>query len=163
MSKGQRFEQLSEIQIAEIREIFTLFDKNSDGYVNTNELGTIIRALGQNPSNADIKDMEKDVDPNDTGSFDQMNLISLIARRPKQQESLEDMKSAISILAASSSGVGEEKDQVKISVESLSNYMQTMGEKMSEVEVEEVLADCVDLQHDDNMIIDDFANYLMSR
>ena len=46
MSKGQRFEQLSEIQIAEIREIFTLFDKNSDGYVNTNELGTIIRALG---------------------------------------------------------------------------------------------------------------------
>ena len=70
MSKGQRFEQLSEIQIAEIREIFTLFDKNSDGYVNTNELGTIIRALGQNPSNSDIKDMEKDVDPNDTGSFD---------------------------------------------------------------------------------------------
>ena len=74
---------MSEIQIAEIREIFTLFDKNSDGYVNTNELGTIIRALGQNPSNADVKDMEKDVDPNDTGSFDQMNLISLIARRPK--------------------------------------------------------------------------------
>ena len=54
--------------------------------------------------------MEKDVDPNETGSFDQMNLISLIARRPKQSESLEDMRSAIGILAASSSGVGEEKD-----------------------------------------------------
>ena len=45
MSKNQRLEQLTEIQIAEIREIFTLFDKNSDGYVNTNELGTILRAL----------------------------------------------------------------------------------------------------------------------
>ena len=89
--------------------------------------------------------MEKDVDPNDTGSFDQMNLISLIARRPKQQESLEDMKSAIGILAASASGVGEEKDQVKISVESLSNFLQSLGEKMTEVEVEEILADCVDL------------------
>ena len=107
--------------------------------------------------------MEKDVDPNETGSFDQMNLISLIARRPKQSESLEDMRSAIGILAASSSGVGEEKDQVKVSVESLSNFMCTVGEKMTEVEIEEILADCVNLQHDDNMIIDDFVNYLMSR
>ena len=50
MSKNQRLEQLTEIQIAEIREIFTLFDKNSDGYVNTNELGTILRALQMNPT-----------------------------------------------------------------------------------------------------------------
>ena len=45
MAKNQRFEQLKDTDIAEIREIFTLFDKNSDGYVNTNELGNIIRAL----------------------------------------------------------------------------------------------------------------------
>ena len=50
MSKNARFEQLNEIQMAEIREIFTLFDKNSDGYVNTSELGTILRGLGMNPS-----------------------------------------------------------------------------------------------------------------
>ena len=30
-----KFEMLNEVQIAEIREIFTLFDKNSDGYVET--------------------------------------------------------------------------------------------------------------------------------
>ena len=72
------------------------------------------------------------------------------------------MKSAISILAASS-GTGDEKEQVKISVEGIKNFMTTMGEKMSEVEVEEILADCVDLQFDDNMVIDDFANYMMSR
>ena len=70
MSKNQRFEQLQDTDIAEIREIFTLFDKNSDGYVNTSELGSIIRALNQNPTKSDVKEMEKDVDPNDTGSFD---------------------------------------------------------------------------------------------
>ena len=80
---------LTEVQIAEIREIFTLFDKNSDGYVNTNELGTILRALHMNPTQAEVKDMEKDLDPNETGSFDQMNLISLIARRPKTDQTLE--------------------------------------------------------------------------
>ena len=64
--KNQRVEQLTEIQIAEIREIFTLFDKNSDGYVNTNELGTMLRALGMNPTQAEVKDMEKELDGNDT-------------------------------------------------------------------------------------------------
>ena len=42
-----------------------------------------------NPTLAEVKEMERDVDPNDTGSFDQMNLISLIARRPKPVETLE--------------------------------------------------------------------------
>ena len=83
--KNQRVEQLTEIQIAEIREIFTLFDKNSDGYVNTSELGTMLRALGMNPTQQEVKDMEKELDGNDTGSFDQMGLIGLIARKPRQE------------------------------------------------------------------------------
>ena len=70
MSKNQRVEQLNDVQIAEIREIFTLFDKNSDGYVNTSDLGMIIRALNMNPTQQEVKEMEHDVDPNDTGSFD---------------------------------------------------------------------------------------------
>ena len=40
-----KYEQLNEVQIAEIREIFTLFDKNSDGYVNITDLGTMVRGL----------------------------------------------------------------------------------------------------------------------
>ena len=72
---------LNEVQIAEIREIFTLFDKNSDGYVNTNELGTIVRGLYLNPSEAEVVEWMREVDPNNTGSFDQNSLISLIARK----------------------------------------------------------------------------------
>jgi len=47
-----------------------LFDKNSDGYVNTNELGTIVRGLNLNPTEAEVVEMMRDVDPNNTGSFD---------------------------------------------------------------------------------------------
>ena len=136
MPGNQRFEQLNEIQIAEIREIFTLFDKNSDGYVNTNELGNILRALNMNPTQAEVKEMERDVDPNDTGSFDQMNLISLIARRPKPVETLEQMIEAIKVL---NSEAGDEKDKVKLSIEQLKYSMMQFGEKMQEHEVEEIL------------------------
>ena len=66
----QKAEMLNEVTIAEIREIFTLFDKNADGYVATTELGTIIRGLGHNPTERDVADMQRDVDPNQTGSFD---------------------------------------------------------------------------------------------
>ena len=53
--------------------------------------------------------MEKDVDPQETNSFDQMNLISLIAKRPKTNDELEEMIQAIKTIAASSGGEDSEK------------------------------------------------------
>ena len=105
--------------------------------------------------------MEKEIDGNETGSFDHMNLISLIAKKPKQVESLEDLIESIKILADGNST--EDKERIKINTDSLRNFMTTYGEKMQEVEFEEILADCAELINDeDNMIIDDFANYLMT-
>ena len=147
MSKNQRFEQLDEIQIAEIREIFTLFDKNSDGYVNTSELGTILRALNMNPTQAEVKEMEHDVDPNDTGSFDQMNLISLIARRPRQVENLEQMIEALQFVVNDTQD--SDKDKLKISTADLKFFLMNNGEKMAEHEVEEILQDCAEMTHDE--------------
>ena len=161
MSKGQRFEQLNEIQIAEIREIFTLFDKNSDGYVNTHELGYIIRALNMNPTQQEVKEMERDVDPNETGSFDQMNLISLIARRPKPLEDLETMVEQITVIAQSAES---EKNEIQsISTEQLIYSLTTKGEMMQKHEIEEILADCTNLIHEDQIMIEAFSKYLLSR
>ena len=42
--------------------------------------------------------MEREVDPNETGSFDQISLISLVAKRPKPQEELEEMIDALRII-----------------------------------------------------------------
>ena len=160
MAKRQ-FEQLNEIQIAEIREIFTLFDKNSDGYVNTHELGTIVRALNLNPPQSKVKEYEKEVDPHDTGSFGQMDLISLIAKMEKKTDELEEMIQAVKTLANQD---GTEQDKLtKISVDTLLYSLTNSGEKMLEPEVEEIFADCLDLIHDKEMLIDDFCNYLMSR
>ena len=81
--------------------------------------------------------MERDLDPNETGSFDQMNLISLIARRPKQDQTLEQMIEAIKVLVE-----GEEKDKVKIEVQNFKYYMLSNGEKLADHEIEEILLDC---------------------
>ena len=51
-----------DLQRAEVKEIFDLFDKNSTGRVSVSELGTILRALNLNPTEAEVLDMIKRVD-----------------------------------------------------------------------------------------------------
>jgi len=48
--------------VAEFREAFGLFDKNGDGTISSTELGTIMRSLGQNPTESELQDMINEVD-----------------------------------------------------------------------------------------------------
>ena len=47
-----------------MREAFSLFDKNGDEKISKEELGPVLRALGRNPTQADLDRMmaEADVD-----------------------------------------------------------------------------------------------------
>ncbi len=50
------------IAVAEFREAFTLFDKDGDGTISSKELGTVMRSLGQNPTESELQDMINEVD-----------------------------------------------------------------------------------------------------
>ena len=62
-------DQLTEEQIAEFMEAFSLFDKDGDGTISTNELGTVMRSLGQNPTKTELQDMIDEVDATGSGTF----------------------------------------------------------------------------------------------
>jgi len=62
-------DQLTEEQIAEFKEAFSLFDKDGDGTITTKELGTVMRSLGQNPTEAELQDMINEVDADGTYFF----------------------------------------------------------------------------------------------
>ena len=164
MQQNKKTEALTDVDIVEIRELFSLFDKNSDGYVGTNELGAILRSLNFNPTEQQVTDYEKEVDPNDTGSFDQMNLISLIARNPKESDTMENMIEAIKLLATSQGEEAEDQKHVmKIDVDSLEFYMTRQGEQMTKPEFDEIMLDCKDLIVERTIIIEELAKYLMTR
>ena len=78
-----------------------------------------------------------------------MNLISLIARRPRGVETIEEMIEAIKVLTADTGG--DEKEQGGIEVQYLKSSLTTMGEKMQEHEIEEILQDIVDITHEGNV------------
>ena len=50
----------------EFKEAFSLFDKDGDGTITTKELGTVMRSLGQNPTEAELQDMINEVDADGT-------------------------------------------------------------------------------------------------
>ena len=50
----------------ELKEAFMLFDKDGDGTVTTKELATVMKSLGQNPTEADLLDMINEVDKDGT-------------------------------------------------------------------------------------------------
>ncbi|CAI4212163.1 unnamed protein product [Parascedosporium putredinis] len=63
-------DSLTEEQVSEFKEAFSLFDKDGDGQITTKELGTVMRSLGQNPSESELQDMINEVDADNNGTID---------------------------------------------------------------------------------------------
>jgi calmodulin len=71
-------DSLTEDQIADYKEAFSLFDKDGDGVIRVSDLGLLVRSLNLNPTEAEIAEMQGDVDPDGTGKVDFPEFISLM-------------------------------------------------------------------------------------
>jgi len=57
--------------LTEFKEAFSLFDKDGDGTITTKELGTVMRSLGQNPTEAELQVIytKSDVGASESGFY----------------------------------------------------------------------------------------------
>lgn len=58
---AEEVEQYTEEQIAEFKEAFAMFDLDGDGTIDSDELGTVMRSLGHQPTEEEIEDMIREV------------------------------------------------------------------------------------------------------
>ena len=49
---------------AEFRDAFSLFDKRGDGKIDSDQVGDVMRALNLNPTEAEVKKIVQEIDPN---------------------------------------------------------------------------------------------------
>merc|ERR1719436_68044 len=65
--------------------------KDGDGTITTKELGTVMRSLGQNPTEAELQDMINEVDADGNGTIDFPEFLSLMARKMKDTDTEEKL------------------------------------------------------------------------
>jgi len=122
--------------------------------VATSELGTLVRALNLNPTETEISDMQSKVDPKGQGSFTLEILEKTVQERGKDKESLQDLVDALKVFDSDHDG--------KITVRDFKHAMMTMGERMGETEIDEIVGDS-ELVNNDYIAIEDFAKMIMNR
>ncbi|PWA35394.1 calmodulin [Artemisia annua] len=52
-----------------------------NGCITTKELGTVMRSLGQNPTEAELQDMINEVDADQNGTIDFPEILNLMPRK----------------------------------------------------------------------------------
>ncbi|CAM2098704.1 calmodulin, striated muscle [Caretta caretta] len=146
--------QLAEEQIAEFKEAFSLFDKDGDGSITTGELGTVMRSLGQNPTEAKLQDMVGELDTDGSGTVDFPEFLSLMARKMRDMDSEEEIREAFRVF--DEDGIGY------ISAAELRHVMTNLGEKLTDEEVDEMIKEA-DADGNGQVNYEEFVRMMVSK
>eukprot|EP00771_Trimastix_marina_P000530 gnl/Trimastix_PCT/155.p1 GENE.gnl/Trimastix_PCT/155~~gnl/Trimastix_PCT/155.p1 ORF type:complete len:383 (-),score=97.39 gnl/Trimastix_PCT/155:62-1210(-) len=147
-------EQLTEEQVAEFKEAFSLFDKDGDGSITTRELGTVMRSLGQNPTEAELQDMINEVDADGNGTIDFAEFLTMMSRKMRDSESEEEIREAFKVFDKDGNGF--------ISAAELRHVMTNLGEKLTDEEVDEMIREA-DVDGDGQINYEEFVKMMMSK
>eukprot|EP00397_Hematodinium_sp_SG-2012_P038652 GEMP01042079.1.p1 GENE.GEMP01042079.1~~GEMP01042079.1.p1 ORF type:complete len:150 (+),score=48.42 GEMP01042079.1:82-531(+) len=124
-------DQLTEEQIVEFKEAFSLFDKDGDGAITTKELAIVMRSIGQHPTDAELQDMLNEVDADGSGTISFPEFLALMARKMKDVDEAEDLVEAFKVFDLDGDGF--------ISASELRKVMNNLGEKLTEQEIDEMI------------------------
>ena len=144
---------LSQEQVSEFKEAFSLFDKDGDGTITTKELGTVMRSLGQNPTQSELTDMIQEVDADGNGTIDFQEFLIMMHRKMKDTDSEEEIKEAFKVFDKDGNGF--------ISAIELRHVMTNLGEKLTDEEVDEMIREA-DVDGDGQIDYQEFVTMMMS-
>ena len=145
---------LTELQIAEYKEAFQIFDKDGDGAISTKELSTIMRSLGLNPSDEDIKEIVDDIEnKNNNNLIDFYTFLIIMSKKNKEVDSEEDLLDAFRVFDRENNG--------KIYAHELRYVLMSSGEELNEGDIEDMIREA-DRDHDGYIDYRKFVKIMLS-
>ncbi|XP_024939618.1 calmodulin-beta isoform X2 [Cephus cinctus] len=157
---SSRLPAISKSQMKEFREAFRLFDKDGDGSITKEELGRVMRSLGQFARAEELHTMlqEIDIDGDGNVSFEEfVEIVSNIgggasAVAPTDQDQEEqELRDAFRVFDKHNRGY--------ITASDLRAVLQCLGEDLSEEEIEDMIKE-VDVDGDGRIDFYEFVHAL---
>jgi Ca2+-binding EF-hand superfamily protein len=93
--------------------------KDKDNKVTKQELGNVMRSLGQNPSEDEVTDMIKKVDPDNNGEITLEKFLDIVKFKMENISEDEEIEQTFKVFDKSESGY--------ISAEDLAEVMKSLG------------------------------------
>ena len=138
-------DDLTELQIAEYKEAFQIFDKHGEGVISSKELGTIMRSLGLNPTDEDLKEIIDSFDNDKNNNLIDFNsFLIIMARRKNDVDKEEDLLDAFRVFDKENNG--------KILSRELRYVMMSSGEDLNENDIEDMI-------HEASIDTDEYIDY----
>ncbi|XP_020228008.1 probable calcium-binding protein CML13 [Cajanus cajan] len=118
---------LSEEQVSAMKEAFTLFDTDRDGRIAPSEIGILMRSLGGNPTQAQLKSIV--AEESLTEPFDFPRFLDLMGKHMKVEPFDRQLRDAFKVIDKESTGL--------VSVTELRHILTNIGEKLEPSEFDE--------------------------
>ncbi|XP_057440723.1 calmodulin-like protein 11 isoform X1 [Lotus japonicus] len=144
---------MREEQIGEFLEAFCLFDKDGDGCITMEELGTAIRALDLHPTVEELQIMMNEVDTDGNGTIEFEEFLNLMARKMKESEAEQELMEAFRVFDKDQDGY--------ISPSEMRSVLRTVGEKVTDEELGQMIK-VADLDGDGLLDYQDFVRMMLA-
>jgi calmodulin len=147
--------ELSEEQIEEFREAFSLFDTKGEGTIETKELGQVLRSLGVQANEEEKKAYIDKFDPNATGTIYFNDFLEIIVNKISESKPEDEITEAFKLFDLDGNGM--------IDVESFKKAFQIyLKGGISSKELDEI-CDYLKLENDSIILIEDAVDKIMSK
>ncbi|KAM5572753.1 putative calcium-binding protein CML13 [Rosa sericea] len=143
---------LSDDQVNSMKEAFTLFDTDNDGKIAPSELGILMRSLGGNPTQAQLKSIV--AEEKLTAPFDFKRFLELMGKHMKPEPFDRQLRDAFKVLDKDATGF--------VSVSELRHILTSIGEKLEPSEFDEWIRE-VDVGKDGKIKYEDFIARMVAK
>ena len=145
---------LSEQQIRDYKEAFSIFDKDGDGTITIHELSTVLQSLGQNPTEEELEEIIREVDIDGNGEVDFNEFTLLMSKRLKATEQEDNLQDAFNIFDESGNG--------EIVASNLFNVLSKLGENITLEEINEMIIQ-IDINGDGKIDYSEFVQLMTGK
>lgn len=146
-------DELTEQQIQEYKATFIHFDLDNDGRITSSELGTVMRSLGESPTEMQVHEMIAEVDTDKNGSLEFPEFLRMMAKKQATIDDQAEIQEAFLVFDNDGNGYIDAAEVRKV--------MMNLGHKVTDAEINEMIQEA-DLDNDSRINYEEFRKIMTS-